>query len=59
MSKSLKTVLMDLGYSPHKSYLRQKPLITTDGRLIGVFSDGECWNYLRHQHPEYFGEVAK
>ena len=59
MSKSLNDVLVELGYVPHKSHLRRKPLITGAGQLAGVFSDGECWNYLRHEHPEYFGEVAK
>ena len=56
MSKSLNDVLAELGYSPRKSHLRQKPLITNNGRLIGVFTDGQVWNFLRHEHPEYFKE---
>ena len=59
MSKSLNVVLAELGYETFPGNLPGKKKIKKDGHHYGEKSSGECWNFLRRKHPEYFGEVAK
>lgn len=59
MSKSLNTVLTELGYETYPGCFNGKKKLVKDGHFYCEKSAGECWNFLRHRHPEYFGEVVK
>lgn len=54
MSKSLNTVLAELGYTTEDIQGTYQKKILNDGKLVGSMSAGQVWNFLRHQHPEYF-----
>lgn len=54
MAKSLNTVLAELGYTTEPVPNTYNKRIMKDGKLIDSMSSGQVWNYLRHQHPEYF-----
>ncbi|VUZ28499.1 Uncharacterised protein [Acetobacterium wieringae] len=54
MTKSLNVVLAELGYETEPAPGTYKKWIIKDGELVGSMSSGQVWNYLRHEHPEYF-----
>lgn len=54
MTKSLNVVLAELGYETEPVPGTYNKRIKKDGKLVGTMSAGQVWNYLRHEHPEYF-----
>lgn len=57
MTKSLNVVLAELGYETEPVPPTRQKRIFKDGELVGTMSPGQVWNYLWHQHPEYFEGV--